>query len=80
MDLFDREGVFCQDVVDELNDGLLVVAGVGTQHPEAGAVVDAVYWWWRFFRPVQTGPALKFAGAANAVPSMTVDPWISMCL
>ena len=36
----DPEGELLEDVVDELDRGLLVVAGVDPQHPDAGAVVD----------------------------------------
>ncbi len=37
LDLLDAEGQFRQDVVDELDRGLLVVARVGAQDPQPGA-------------------------------------------
>ena len=40
LDDLDPERELLEDVVEELDRGLLVVAGVDPQHPDAGAVVD----------------------------------------
>ena len=40
LDHLDAERQLLQDVVEELDRGLLVVARVDPQHPEPGAVVD----------------------------------------
>ena len=40
LDGLDLEGKLLEDVVEELDRGLLVVPGVDPEHPEAGAIVD----------------------------------------
>jgi hypothetical protein len=40
LDDLDPEREFLEDIVEELDRGLLVVVGIEAQYPDAGAVVD----------------------------------------
>jgi hypothetical protein len=44
LDHLDRERELGEEVVEELDGGVLVAAGIDPQHPQLGAVVDGVNW------------------------------------